>query len=77
VLGLVAIFGLLNHKPELTPRDHALLDVFATHAAVALEAALCAAVAQPQTWRVAQFRALLANAELTPPDLAASLPSGG
>lgn len=36
VTGLIAIFGLLPHKPILEPLDHELFDLLATHAATAL-----------------------------------------
>jgi hypothetical protein len=40
-IGLVAILGLLAHKPRLVPRDQVVLDLFLTQAALAVEAALC------------------------------------
>lgn len=58
-VGVIAIMGLLRHKKELSPRDKTILEVFAAHAAVALEAALCAASAGNQTWKADSFRQLL------------------
>lgn len=36
VIGMVVIFGLLPHKPQLEPLDHELFELLATHAATAL-----------------------------------------
>jgi hypothetical protein len=47
-VGLLVIARLLPHKPSVTEADRALLESFAEHAGVALEAALCAAEGPPK-----------------------------
>jgi hypothetical protein len=57
--GLMVIFRLLPHKPAITPRDRKLLEVFAAHAALALQASMCAAEHGERRWKVAEMSALL------------------
>jgi hypothetical protein len=66
-IGMIVITRLLRHKAELSARDRPLLEVFAAHAGVALEAAMCAAAAGARPCRVAELRALLDGAPSLPP----------
>jgi len=45
-VGVVVVCGLVGHKKALAERDRVLLEAFAPHAAVALEAAMYAAAAE-------------------------------
>jgi hypothetical protein len=58
-IGMVVISSLLTHKGELSALDRALFDVYAEHAGLAIEAALCAEAAGAPVCRVAELRALL------------------
>jgi hypothetical protein len=42
ILGLIEVRSLLPHKGSLHPRDRSLFELFAAHAGLALEGALCA-----------------------------------
>jgi hypothetical protein len=55
-VGVVAIAGLLPHKPALTPDDHRLLEVLSRHGGLALEAAICVAAAPTRICIVEQLR---------------------
>lgn len=65
-MGLIALSGLLPHKPELSVVDRTLLEVFVAHAGVALEAALCARAGAPQV-EVRRLRAELAPVAVVAP----------
>jgi hypothetical protein len=60
VVGLIAIVGLLSHRPALERREQVIVEALAAHAGVALEAAL-AAVAGPPAWDASRLRALAGN----------------
>jgi hypothetical protein len=47
-VGVIVVARLLSHKSGLDASDHAILEVFAEHAGVALEAALCARAGKPE-----------------------------
>jgi hypothetical protein len=66
-IGMIVITHLLRHKTELTARDRPLLEAFAGHAGVALEAAMYAEMAGPVSFRVHQLRALLHGDPSLPP----------
>jgi hypothetical protein len=55
-IGVLVVARLLPHKPGVTAADRALFEVFASHAGLALEAALCAAAGLPRI-SVAELRA--------------------
>jgi hypothetical protein len=68
VMGMIVIVRLLAHKAGLVARDRALLEVFAEHAGVAIEAALCAAAVGVPRTSAAEVRAHVEGA--IPPLLA-------
>jgi GAF domain-containing protein len=72
ILGLIEVRSLLPHKGSLHPRDRALFELFATHAGLALEGALCAEQAHPRI-AVAELRARLGQL-LPPPPAALDVP---
>jgi hypothetical protein len=59
-VGLIAIVGLLSHRPALERREQVIVEALAAHAGVALEAALAAA-AGPPCWDASRLRALVGN----------------
>ena len=65
-VGLVAIVGLLNHKPMLERRDQVLVETLAAHAGIALEGALAAAAAAAGTglaWNVSYMKQLIGGGQ--------------
>jgi hypothetical protein len=64
-VGLIAIVGLLLHKPTLERRDQVVVETLAAHAGIALEAALAASAAASTgvaaTWSAARLKQLLAG----------------
>jgi len=72
ILGLIEVRSLLPHKGSLHPRDHALFELFAVHAGLALEGALCAEHTHP-TIAVAELRQRL-QPLLPPPPAALDVP---
>jgi GAF domain-containing protein len=72
ILGLIEVRSLLPHKGALHARDRALFELFAGHAGLALEGALCAEHVHP-TIAVAELRRRL-EPLLPPPPAALDVP---
>src|SRR5579863_6626738 len=72
ILGLIEVRSLLPHKGALHPRDRSLFELFAVHAGLALEGAICAEHLHPQI-AVAELRKRL-QPMLPPPPAALDVP---
>jgi hypothetical protein len=67
LLGAIAIYRLLSHKPELTDVDHALFDLFATHAAMAIHSARLYSESEKKVEKMKEFLTLMQPPEHNDP----------
>lgn len=67
LLGAIAVYRLLSHKPELTDVDHALFDLFATHAAMAIHSARLYSESEKKVEKMKEFLTLMQPPEPSDP----------